>query len=203
MNHFKIRGLSSAKRLAQRTDAAKAAAVLLIIALLAVVRFSMASAQSAPTDTPTAEVIMDVVTVTPQEDGRVVHIVQPGQSPWSIAIAYGIKIEELAKLNNLDPAKPIIYTGQKLLIRTIATSTAEPTGTATDIPPSSTPHPTSTRRPPTLTPTTAPTRTATTAPLIPRVDPFQDTNTRPAGIVIIVICGIGLLTVITLSLRER
>jgi LysM repeat protein len=146
---------------------------------------------------------MEVVTATPQEDGRLIHVVEPGQSPWSIAIAYGTKIEEIARLNGLDPANPVIYTGQKLLIRTIETATPGPTGTATSLPPTRTPRPTSTHRPPTLTPTVTTTPSATIQPLIPRVDPFENTDTHVAGIIIIAICGVGLLTVITLSLRGK
>lgn len=155
------------------------------------------------TETPTPEVIMEVVTVTPQADGRVIHVVQPGQSAWSIAIAYGTTIQELAKLNNFNAASPVIYTGQELLIRTIETATAGPTDTATSLPPTRTARPTSTRRPPTQTPTVTTTPSATPAPLIPRVDPLANTDTHLAGYIIIVVCGIGLLTVITFSLRGK
>jgi LysM repeat protein/uncharacterized protein YkwD len=155
------------------------------------------------TETPTPEVITEVITVTPQADGRVIHVVQPGQSAWSIAIAYGTTIQEIAKLNNLNPASPVIYTGQGLLIRTIETATAGPTDTATSLPPTRTPRPTSTRRPPTQIPTVTATPSATPAPLIPRVDPLANTDTHLAGYIIIAICGIGLLTVITFSLRGK
>ncbi|MFO3797711.1 MAG: LysM peptidoglycan-binding domain-containing protein, partial [Anaerolineales bacterium] len=100
------------------------------------------------------EYMMPVFTVTPQADGRVIHIVQSGQTLWSIAIAYGVKVDDLRRLNNL--VGNTIYPGQKLFI------TRLPTATSTLPPPtpSSTPWPTRTLSPtstPTLVPSPMPT----------------------------------------------
>ncbi len=106
-----------------------------------------------------AEYMIPVVTSTPDSQGRVYHEVQYGQTLWSIAIAYGTKIDLIRRLNNLPSTE--IYPGQKLLILQVATPTPvpptatpppatptsftppaplpEPTDTVTNIPPSPTP----------------------------------------------------------------
>jgi len=43
------------------------------------------------------------------------HVVRSGDSPYGIAQKYGISVEELRRLNNLN-TKELIYPGQKLLI---------------------------------------------------------------------------------------
>jgi hypothetical protein len=112
----------------------------------------------APGTFSASEWMMPVFTVTPREDGRVIHVVQSGQTLWSIAIAYGIKIEDLRRLNNL--YGNTIYEGQKLLI------TRLPTATPTSVPPTDTPTlwPTATPRPvDSPTPSPPPTPTPVTA----------------------------------------
>ena len=56
-----------------------------------------------------------VVVSTPNAAGEVVHDVQAGQTLWQIAIAYGVKIDEIKSLNNL--ADNTIYPGETLLIK--------------------------------------------------------------------------------------
>lgn len=109
-----------------------------------------AQATSSITQTPTARpgkgfVIMPVVTVTPQADGSIIHIVQPGEVLLNIAVAYNLKLADLYKLNNLNE-KSVIYPGEKIKIKG-----PDPTPTPTE---TSTPTriPTATRRP-TRTPT--------------------------------------------------
>jgi spore germination protein YaaH len=85
---------------------------------------------------------------TPREDGAVYHDVQYGQSLWSIAIAYGTKIDEIKRLNNLTSNE--IYLGQKLLIKNAGTATPTVTAAAQ----TETPQQTSTSVP-TLVPGTA------------------------------------------------
>jgi LysM repeat protein/uncharacterized protein YkwD len=75
--------------------------------------------------------IVPVVRATARPDGDVIHEVKNGQSLWSIAIAYGVKIEEIRRLNNLSSTE--IRTGQKLLVQKGATQPA-PTATATKTP---------------------------------------------------------------------
>ena len=60
-------------------------------------------------------VVYPVVVSTPNADGDVVHEVQAGQSLWQIAIDYGVKIDDIKRLNNLSSND--IYPGEKLLIK--------------------------------------------------------------------------------------
>jgi len=88
-----------------------------------------------PVGTPgtpnTSQFIIPVVTSTPDESGLVYHEVQSGQSLWAIAIAYGTKIDEIRRLNNLQSGAPI-YPGDKLLIlRDVISTPGEVVNTAT------------------------------------------------------------------------
>ncbi len=110
------------------------------------------------TQTPTAKpskgfVVMPVATVTPQADGSILHVVQPGEVLLNIALAYNVKLSQIYKLNYLNETS-VIYPGQKLKIKG-PDPTATPTATATP-----TRNPTATRRPTrTPTPTLAATST--------------------------------------------
>jgi LysM repeat protein len=66
---------------------------------------------SAPSD-----FIVPITTSTPDENGLVYHEVQYGQTLWSIAIEYGVKIDEIRALNSLGPETDI-YQGDRLLVR--------------------------------------------------------------------------------------
>jgi LysM repeat protein len=57
-----------------------------------------------------------VITNTPSADGKLYHIVGPGETLWLIAISYGVKIAEIRQLNYMTEAEAI-YPGDKLLIR--------------------------------------------------------------------------------------
>jgi len=76
-----------------------------------------------------SEYIRPVRVSTPLPNGDVIHEVQYGQNLWSIAMAYGVAIEQIRLLNRL-PMTPIIYPGQMLLIRRQATPTVLPPMTA-------------------------------------------------------------------------
>jgi uncharacterized protein YkwD len=71
---------------------------------------------------------------TPASDGSVIHQVRPGETLWLIAITYGVKIDDVLKLNNIPKDSPI-YPGQQLVIKkslvtpspeTLITETAPP-----------------------------------------------------------------------------
>jgi len=66
--------------------------------------------------------IQPVVLATARPDGDVIHDVAYGQALWSIAIAYGVKIEQIQRYNNLSDTT--IYTGQRLLVQKGATQPA-------------------------------------------------------------------------------
>ena len=64
---------------------------------------------------PVSQLIVPVKIATPDADGRTYHVVQPGQSFWSIAIAYQITIRDLETWNNMSRNTPL-KTGQRLFI---------------------------------------------------------------------------------------
>jgi len=116
------------------------------------------------TRTPTTSQYMQpVVTSTPNADGSIVHIVQPGQTLWSIAIAYGTHTAEIKALNKL--TSDTVYAGQPLIIRLAPTVTVTPTITNTPPLPTRTPAPTQFLKLATHTPYA--TSTATPNPLTP------------------------------------
>jgi LysM repeat protein len=137
-----------------------------------------------------------VVTSTPQSDGGIYHIVEPGQALWSIAIAYNTTIEKLKKLNGLTDNN--IWAGKKLLIMQAPTSTVSPTVTLTPIPPTRTPTHPITPKPPTATITVGPSPTSTKEAAI-----AATSNRHNLGLIIIVVCGIGLLAVIAFTFSRK
>ena len=99
---------------------------------------------------------------TPNPDGSIVHIVQPGDTIGSISLAYNVPLADILNLNGLT-LNSTIYVNQKINIRKANTPTpTQPTSTPT-IPPTMTPWPTST---PTATPTDMP-PTPTPSPGLP------------------------------------
>jgi uncharacterized protein YkwD len=138
-----------------------------------------------------SQIIKSVITSTPHPDGSVIHVVQQGQTLWSIAVAYGTHIDILQGLNNLGSSTDI-YQGEKLLMPSV-----EPPGT------------------PTVTPTSLlPTRTVTPTRVLPTLGIATATSSvasgsdlsldrRTLGLVIIAICGLGLGTVMITALRKR
>lgn len=72
------------------------------------------STPSGPTDTP-PPLIQPVTVATPNPDGSVFHIVQFGQSLWTIADAYDIAFADLMSQNNLTEETPI-QINQELII---------------------------------------------------------------------------------------
>ena len=79
---------------------------------------------------------------TPDVQGNLYHQVQSGQTLWSIAIAYGVKINDIRRLNQLVPTSTVIQLGVKLLIKRVGTATPAPSATASREPETSTPAPT-------------------------------------------------------------
>lgn len=61
---------------------------------------------------------------TPNANGEVIHEVRDGQTLWQIAMAYGVKINDIKGRNNL--ADDNIYPGNRLLIKLEPTQTVVP-----------------------------------------------------------------------------
>jgi uncharacterized protein YkwD len=90
-----------------------------------------------------------VVTVTPQPDGAILHIVEEGQTLWTIAAVYGIDLAQLLSLNGMTEDS-FVHPGDQVVVRPAptATATAAPSASAspslapaTVSPPTSTPAP--------------------------------------------------------------
>lgn len=62
-----------------------------------------------------SQIIVPVKIATPDADGRIYHVVQAGQSFWSIAIAYQITIQDIETWNNISRNTPL-QSGQRLYI---------------------------------------------------------------------------------------
>ena len=73
------------------------------------------ASQSDPGSGAVLQLIVPVKIATPDADGKVFHVVQSGQSFWSIAIAYQITIQDLESWNNLSRNTPL-QAGQRLFI---------------------------------------------------------------------------------------
>lgn len=101
---------------------------------------SASSATSAPAFSP-------IQISTPNADGAVIHVVQPGETLWAISAAYKINILDLLNQNGLN-ANAFIIPGQKIVIRPAGTEpTATATLEATPEKPTRTPRPTATFTP--------------------------------------------------------
>jgi LysM repeat protein len=70
---------------------------------------------SGVTGSSVSQVIVSVKIATPDADGKIFHIVQAGQSFWSIAIAYKVTIKDLETWNNLSKDAKL-QIGEKLFI---------------------------------------------------------------------------------------
>jgi LysM repeat protein len=164
------------------------------------------------TTPPVSQLIIPVKTVTPDENGAVIHEVLSGQALWSIAIAYDTKIDELVRLNNLNPADPTLYVGQKLLIfeanRTPVPTVITPTIDPSQITPSSTPTSRPTR---TVTRTISPTSIPidATSTIMPDENENQGASfgslfqNKIIGVVLVSILALGILMIVTGSFGKN
>lgn len=99
---------------------------------------------------------------TPAADGSIIHIVQAGQTLWTISAYYGVDIDVLRQLNNL-PASPLLRIGQEIIVQPAVTPTPSPAPTR-DITREPVPSPTSTRK--AVTPTARPSPSPTPGPTV-------------------------------------
>ncbi len=77
-------------------------------------------------DSVTAPVAVPVQKATPQADGSIIHIVQEGQTLWTIEAVYGLESGTLRELNEL-PSYPYVFPGDELIIRTAGSYALEET----------------------------------------------------------------------------
>lgn len=94
---------------------------------------------------PATQIVFAPILIsTPEPNGAVIHVVQPGETLWAISAAYEINILELLSQNGLN-ANAFIVPGQKIVIRpagSIPTATVAPEETAEE--PTRTPRPSAT-----------------------------------------------------------
>ena len=109
------------------------AGILLLLTLLAL---------AMPTKAAPAFQYTPIASPTPGPDGRIIYIVQEGDTLWRISAITGISLDELRRLNNL-AAEDIIKPGDRLLLGL---------GGPAVIPPTEGPSPTPTASLPTATP---------------------------------------------------
>lgn len=142
-------------------------------------------------------------TSTPNEDGSIAHVIKYGETLVDIANRYGMSLGDLIAINKLDPANPVYYENQVLIIRVAFTLTPYYTATYTPRPPTRTPMPSRTPRPtrtsgPESTP--LPTRTATREPVV-QLPSLEDLGpARPLlAYTFIAISALGLLVLLYTS----
>ena len=82
-----------------------------------------------------------IASPTPGPDGRIIYIVQEGDTLWRIAAITGISLDELRRLNNLT-AEDIIQPGERLLLGLGGPSVIPPTDGPPPTPTSDIPTPT-------------------------------------------------------------
>jgi LysM repeat protein len=148
-----------------------------------------------PSSTP-APIIQPITTSTPNPDGSVIHIVQYGETLWTIVEAYSINMPDLLALNGLTE-EDAIFPDQQLLIIPASIEvqeTPETTGTPGEV--------TST---PTLAPSPTATRTFAPSPTLMAEDITETPEPRTnflrnifSGDTLIV--GIGLVAVSILGI---
>jgi LysM repeat protein len=156
-------------------------------------------------ETPSASVFptaVPVVTSTPLSDGSVKHIVQGGQTLWTIAAVYEIDLEFLREINQLEP-DTILLEGDEILISPSYTPTNTPIGEPSATLPPRYSHTPSLAAPEGTAVLFSPSTPTTTEE--PTTEPrFQNTGKNPTmAILAVVISGASLLTALVLSLRKR
>jgi len=153
--------------------------------------------------TPAPQDIVPVTPSTPEADGSIIHEVQYGQTLWMIVEAYGVDRDELVRLNNLSGTNPILFPGQKLIIRLAPTPTITPTFTSTLRPPTRTPTLSPTPVTPRPTRTITPIPSPTPRPLVPDFRKLDSSTRRGLGIGFLVVSMLGLVAVYFLGFRKK
>lgn len=142
-------------------------------------------------------------TVTARPDNALIHTVNPGETLWSIAMAYATTIDNLKSINGFTEEAPTIYAGQKLYIRLPDPATLTPTITNTPLPPTRTPDPTRTPRVLLPSPTPETTGAPTSLALLPQGEEDDLVDRKTLGFWVLALCLAGLVAVFLASIRRR
>jgi uncharacterized protein YkwD len=128
---------------------------------------------------------------TPNADGSIVHIVQPGDTLGSISMAYNVALADILKLNGLT-LKSTIYLDQRIIIQAAFTPTpTQPTPTPT-IRPTITPWPSS-----------IPTSTVTAIPPTPTPSPGLPVTAAGGAVAAIIVSALVLAGLVAVIGRKR
>ncbi len=160
------------------------------------------------TETPTLPPFVPLETSTPLPDGAIVHVVEPGQTLWSIALSYGVTIDEIRGQNDIPPGSTEIYAGQKLIIR-LPGSVTPAGGETTTI--TISPSPTRTRRPtatrltpapriPKATEAASPTPTPTKASRVPA---WLQLDNQTLGLILLGVSGVGIVLLLIFGFLKK
>lgn len=144
-----------------------------------------------------------LATALPAADGSITHIVQEGETLELISESYGVSVETIRELNNMPTGYVLIYPNQELLIKPAGSVDESdiPTGTPSGPTATVTPVPTFTLRP---HPTRTPEATETAVPLIaPAGDSGELTGRQTLGLIVTIVCGLGLVGFIALVFRRN
>jgi LysM repeat protein len=160
--------------------------------------FSVLSATPEASLMPTA---VPVVVSTPMEDGSVIHIIQGGQTLWTIAAVYNIPLDTLREINGFE-TDVLLQPGDSVMILPSYTPTSTPIGEPSPTLPvkfSHTPSPIAAEG--TAIPYDPATKTATEEQI--RELQFQRSGKNPTfTILAVLISGGTLLTAIYFSIRK-
>ena len=130
-----------------------------------------------------------MIVSTPQADGSIVHVVQPGQVLWAIADAYGVRIQDLVIMNRLG-MNQLLFPGDALTIR--AALTPSPT-----VSPTASPSPSATVRP-------SPTPTVESRPEVAAADEAEAADrSQKLGRTALILVWVGVVAIgIVLATRR-
>jgi len=132
-----------------------------------------------------------IVPNTPNPDGSIVHIIQPGETLGSLSMAYNVPLATILKLNGL-ALNSTIFVNQKIIIQAASTATpTQPTSTPT-ITPTITPWPTA-----------LPTSTPTNLPPPPTPSPGLPVSAAGGAVAVIIVVALILAGLIALLGRRK
>jgi LysM repeat protein len=155
--------------------------------------------------TPSASIFPSVVPVivsTPLSDGTVKHIVQEGQTLWTIAAVYNISLEVLNQINGFEP-DTVLLPGDEVIIQPSYTPTSTPIGEPSATLPLRFSH-TPSLTAPEGTPVLFKPLTGAATEDLPIEPRFQSSGKNPTIIILaVIISGGTLLTALMFSLRKK